>query len=99
MTRRVPCWPPTSNGAVVRQELMRHLVEQHLDLLQGEQTGEKEIAVAVELLDLCLGQLHRVSSYDAGYAGRIQRQRTGARRSSRGFDVLQVPKRQHSGCV
>jgi len=41
---------------------MGHLVKQDLDLLWGEQTGEEEITVAVELLDLCLREFHNVSS-------------------------------------
>src|SRR5712691_11788834 len=49
-----------------------------------------QITVAVELLDLCLRELHRVSSCDAGRAGRVQRQRTSEGRSGCGFDVLQV---------
>src|SRR5712691_9644980 len=41
---------------------MRHLVKQDLHLLGGKQAREEEIAVAVELFDLLLCELHRVSS-------------------------------------
>src|SRR5205807_1581788 len=50
--------------SVLRIE-MGHLVNQDADLLWGKQAGKEEIAVAVELLDLCLGKLHGISSCTA----------------------------------
>ena len=55
----------------------RHLVNQDLDLLRGEQARKEEITLAVELCNLLLRKLHPVSSSAAGRASRPRACRRG----------------------